>query len=275
MPKPIPSVRHFFVDEAGDLTLFDRRGKTIVGSPGTSNTFMVGICELPEPAQADAQLSALRGDLLRDPYFRGVPSMAVTSRKTALGFHAKDDIPEVRREVFKLLPALKPKAIVAIRRKRELADFSRELFRVSGRKLTPNDVYDQLVERACTTLLHKAEENRFVFARRGKSDRNTALTSALHRAKERFNRRWRTDHDKPVVVASGVPSQHAGLQVADYLLWAIQRLYEKGEERYYTALAPHYRLVMDLDDLRHKPYGEWYSDSHPLSLQRMKPVTPG
>lgn len=195
--------------------------------------------------------------------------------KTALAFHAKDDVSEVRREVFRLLPSLNPKIIVAIRRKTRLAEFARELHRVSGRKLTPDLVYDELVEKVCQNQLHKAEENRIVFARRGKSDRNAALTSAIRSAKEKFNRRWGTEHDKPVIVSSGFPSEHAGLQITDYLMWGVQRMLERGEDRYVNALAPHYRLVMDLDDQRNKAYGEWYSDSNPLTLEKLKPVAPG
>ena len=114
MHPPHPPVRHFFVDEAGDTTLFDRQGHPLVGTQGVSRTFMVGICELSDPKAADAQLAQLRAALLSDPYFRGVPSMAPTVRKTAWSFHAKDDIPEVRREVFKLISHFRPSVFVAM-----------------------------------------------------------------------------------------------------------------------------------------------------------------
>ncbi len=275
MPQPPPSIRHFFVDEAGDLTLFDRRGRVLVGEPGNSYTFMVGLCELPDPMVAHEALEALRAELISDPYFRGVPSMQRATRKTALAFHAKDDLPEVRREVFRLLPSFNPSIVVALRRKHELAEFARRRQQVSGRKVTPDLIYDELVERVCKDRLHKAEEHRIVFARRGKADRNAALTAAIDRAKRAFNRKWNTEHDKPVVVASGVPSDHAGLQVADYLMWGLQRMIERREDRYFNALAPHYRLVMDLDDRRNRAYGEWYNDSNPLQLEKLKPVAPG
>ena len=66
------------------------------------------------------------------------------------------------------------------------------------------------------------------------------------------------------------PREHAGLQVIDYYLWALQRLCECGEDRYFELLRPNYRLIMDLDDKRRHRYGEWYSDSNPLTLRRMK-----
>ena len=110
--------------------------------------------------------------------------MAPTVRKTAWSFHAKDDIPEVRREVFKLISHFRPSIFVAFRRKSDYAAFAREQFRVTGRKIGPNQIYDDLVEKACRNLSHTAGEARFVFARRGKAARNTSLSAALMRARD-------------------------------------------------------------------------------------------
>jgi hypothetical protein len=119
-----------------------------------------------------------------------------------------------------------------------------------------------------------ADEHRIVFARRGKAERNEALTQAIERARQNFLRRWKKpDVIKATSIQSTVPSQSAGLQVIDYYLWALQRLVERREDRFYAALASQYRLVMDLDDTRLNPYGTWYSDRSSLELERMKPVT--
>ncbi|MEW5956517.1 MAG: hypothetical protein AB1801_02255 [Chloroflexota bacterium] len=79
--------------------------------------------------------------------------------------------------------------------------------------------------------------------------------------------------DRPVAptysgMARKIPKT-PGLQVIDYYLWALQRLYEQGEERFFLLLAGDYRLIMDLDDKRNKPYGQWYSDSNPLRLDKL------
>ena len=71
---PGKPTKHFFVDEAGDLTLFDKKGRSMLGKEGVSRCFMVGFIELPDPGEADDELEDLRRYLLRDPYFGGVPS---------------------------------------------------------------------------------------------------------------------------------------------------------------------------------------------------------
>ena len=90
-----PTFRHYFVDEAGDPNLFKRRGKPIVGKDGCSKFFMLGVADVAEPIAIAKELSELRTRLLADPYFKGVPSFDPARRKTALMFHARDDLPEV------------------------------------------------------------------------------------------------------------------------------------------------------------------------------------
>lgn len=267
-----PTEAWFFVDEAGDLTLFDARGRTIVGHEGVSHTFLVGAVELSAPSEVEAQLTELRVRLLADPYFRGVPSMQEKARKTALAFHAKDDLPEVRREVFRLLAALECKVFVAFRRKARLAEKHREhLFR-TGTKRSPDAVYDELVSGLFKDRLHLADENRIVFARRGKSERTVALEAAIREAKRKFEVRWQKGVDRPTTIRSSTPSQTVGLQVIDYFLWALQRLIERGEDRFFALLASKYRLIIDRDDDRKDGFGSYYTSRNPLTLERMLPV---
>jgi hypothetical protein len=265
-------VAHYYVDEADDFTLFNKRGVVVVGRPGVSRCVMVGVAFLPDPGEAHGQLGQLRASLLSDPYFRGVPSMQPEAGKTAICFHAKDDVPEVRREVFKLLPKLGAKVQVVVRRKAVLAAEAHAVMKSTRKRLDENAIYDSLVRRLFKNLLHKAPDNRITFARRGKADRQEALHDAIRRAKANFEKQWGIASVRPTTISSTTPSQSAGLQVVDYYLWAIQRLFERAEDRYVQLLASQYRLVMDLDDARNKPYGEWYSDSNPLTLEKMKPV---
>ena len=214
-------------------------------------------------------MAALRKDLLVDPYFRGVPSMQIEVGKTARHFHAKDDTPEVRREVFKLLCTLGVKVQVVIRHKERLVQHAK-LLHERGSRLRPEDVYDDLVKRLFRNLLHKADTNRIVFAKFGKRDRKIAMASAIRKAQRNFERKWHAPSRKATEISALYPWEVPGLQVVDYYMWALQRLYERREDRYFEMLKPGYRLIMDLDDTRRKPYGEWYSDTNPLSLERIQ-----
>ena len=146
-PADRPSTLHFFVDEAGDPTLFDAKGRILVGQDGCSKTFIVGKLDVGDPAALQRALAQLRADLLADPYFKRVPSMQPERGKTALAFHAKDDVAEVRREVFKVLVGLDLRFYAVVRHKAALLDYVRQRNeREPGYRYRGDELYDTLVE---------------------------------------------------------------------------------------------------------------------------------
>jgi hypothetical protein len=267
-----PYVAHYFVDEAGDLALFDKRGRSLLGSEGTSRAFMLGAGELLEPAVVTRALSVLRAELVADRYFTRIPSMHPDRRKTALSFHAKDDAPEVRREVYRVIAASTVKMFVCVRRKARLVEECATLRTRTGRNRTEAEIYDELVMEVFKNRLHLADANHIVFARRGQSTRNVALGEAIRRAKAGFNERWRKALDRPTTVSSSVPSETPCLQVVDYCLWALQRMIERREDRYFEYVADKFRLVLDRDDTRRAGFGEYYTSRNPLNLEKLMPV---
>ena len=242
-----------------------------MGTEGVSRFFMVGLVQIEDPGALRTDLRSLRREILADPYLAGIPSMLIERRKTAICFHAKDDCPEVRREVFRVIESHDLKIVAAIRRKHELATRVRQQ-KPLGIRWRADEVYDDLVKRIFRDVLHKADENAIVVARRGKSDRINALTEAIVRAQRNFSRKHGLPSDKPTHIQVDVPSNQDGLQATDYCLWALQRLYERREGRYFNYLASKFRLVMDLDDKRNKAYGEYYSDSNPLEVGKIEPA---
>ena len=266
-------VRRYFVDEAGDGGLFDRRGRVIIGQPGCSRYFVLGLVDIAEPETLGGELSDLRRRLLADPYFKGVPSMQPERHRTALAFHATDDPPEVRREVFGVLT----RHVDGLRFLAVVRDKTRVLEYVRQRNASdqayryhPNELYDSMVRRLFKNQLHKSEGYRIFFARRGKGDRTEALRSALETARQRFAQQHAITSETAIEVVAAGPPRCPGLQVADYLLWALQRLYERGEERYVDLLRPAFRLVHDVDDTRSAPYGVYYTKRKPLTAAALR-----
>lgn len=142
------SVLHYFVDEAGDPVLFDRRGRVRAGTPGCSQYFMLGNLDVEDPEELRLRLDTLRAELLRDPYFKGVPSMQPENRKTAVAFHAKDDNPEVRREVFRLLSQCELRFYAVVRDKRALVKSVKQRNRSDpAYRYNQNEQYDNLVSK--------------------------------------------------------------------------------------------------------------------------------
>lgn len=271
-----PATCNYFVDEAGDPTLFNAQKKIVVGTNGCSKFFIVGLLDIADPGRLDKDLGELRLQLLADPYFKGVPSMQPSREKTATEFHAKDDIPEVRREVFSLLMKHEMRFFAVVRDKRRIVRLVREHnVKQPQYRYHPNQLYDRCVSRLFKDRLHKEEAYRIVFAKRGASDRTAALRKALEGARQNFRRSWGIQATAPIEVVASVPSKDAGLQAADYFLWALQRLYERNEARYWDFVWPSVSLVYDIDDGRSHDYGEYYTQRNRLTLDAVLKRAPG
>jgi len=265
------NICHYFVDESGDLSLFDKHGTPIINKQGTSKFFMVGVAHLSNPNDAYEKLEELRADLLADPRLNRAPSMQIAAKKTAIFFHAKDDLPEVRFRVFELLPTLGTRVEVAIRRKTNLVKTAQNLF-INNKKFREDTIYDDLVKRLFKHRLHKADKNHIVFARRGKSDRAEALEKAITKAKKSFEKQSGKYSNSLTTIQSAYPSELVGLQVIDYYLWALQRFYERHDESFFAPLFNDYKLIMDIDDRSNKKSGEWYTKKKPLDIEKIKAI---
>lgn len=258
-------LRQYFVDEAGDPTLFGSRGKVMLGSEGCSRYFMLGVVDVANPQALGAALESLRQSLLADPYFHGVPSMQPERRKTALAFHAKDDVAEVRREVFRALMQHELKFFAVVRDKqRVLAYVQQRNHMDAAYRYRPNELYDSLVARLFKDRLHLSPEVEVCFAARGSSDRSAALTQALHRARQRFEAKWGTSVAAQLSVRESSPARVPALQVVDYFLWALQRHFERGESRFLELVWPKVGLVHAVDETASAPYGVYYTKKRPL-----------
>ena len=129
------------------------------------------------------------------------------------------------------------------------------------------------MKRILKNELHKAERNIITFARRGKAARQDALRAAILAAQRNFERSHGIESRQPCEVVATTPSHAPGLQAVDYYLWALQRLFERRDDSSFLLVRRNFRLVMDLDDQRNRPCGEWYNDASPLTLEKTAPVS--
>ena len=270
----------YFVDEAGDTTLFGRHGTVLVGTEALSRFFIVGRLEVDDVAALEADTSALRAELLADPLLQAVPSMKADAGKTALFFHAKDDVPEVRHAVFKLLMRHDLRMAAVVKDKHQLLaevhahEAANPCYRY---KADGHEIYDDLIARLFGRFGAFGAQRYVTFAVRGSKPRTAALKTVLDTIDKGFEGDFGFAPHGDTTVASSYPAKSAGLQACDYLLWALQRFYERKEERYLHALWPQFARVLDLDAPAPKTKGKpakqqvsggvEFNEKHPLTLE--------
>jgi len=251
--------------------LFDGKGRVLVGTAGCSRYFAVGLLDVAEAEKLSTDLAGLRADLLADPYFKNVPSLQPEAKKTAFYFHAKDDLPEVRREMFKLLQRHELKFSAVVRDKRAVLDFVRARNeRDNVYRYKPDELYDHAVRRLFKDRLHKHDGYSIRFAIRGNSHRTAAFQLALETARERFARERGMTINSNLDVKAAQPTNEPALQAVDYFLWALQRTFEKREDRFLELLWPQCSLIVDVDDTRGAEYGAYYTKHKPLKAAALK-----
>lgn len=255
----------YFIDEAGSIALFDRRGRIIVGQDGCSKFFMLGKIRVADPDLLRIELDELRQELLADPYFRNIPSMQPTGGKTAILFHAKDDRPEVRREVLKLLLRHDIRFYGVVRNKIDLANFVLQRNVEDPKyRFNENEVYHTLTRELFGRLRQTADELNLVFASRGNTTRNQALREALRQADDDFKRKFGFARQHTINIEAKGSREEPCLQACDYFMWALQRHFEQGESGFIEMLWSKVGEIVDLDTHEGNRRGVIYGPKRPI-----------
>jgi len=231
--------RWYFVDETGDPIFYGKGKEIIIGYEGCSRAFSVGFLRTYNPQAIRSKLADVRLAILNDRYFQGIPSIA----KSLSAFHAKDDVPEVRKLVYEALDKMDFVAQVVVGRKHI------QLFTTKHRG-SADLFYDDLIGYLFSRQLHLAAENTIVFARRGNKARQHALRKAVEAGTQKFREKYKGAAVTKVNIETSQPAQEPVLQAIDYVLWAVQRAFEKREMRFFEYMRDKIELVWDVYDFK-------------------------
>ncbi|MBI3169455.1 MAG: DUF3800 domain-containing protein [Chloroflexi bacterium] len=260
MKKTLEGKQWYFVDESGDPTFYDRHGNLIVGQEGCSPIFILGFVETNDPTSVRNALNNLHAQIAADEYLAGIPSL----KKTNNAFHAKDDVPEVRQMVFKLLRTLDFKAQFVVARKKE------RIFRNSFHA-NETEFYDYLISLLFENVLHRYTENRIYISQRGTRVRQERLEHAVLRGVSQFEERWNHKVESKIEIFPHTAVGEPCLQVVDYMNWAVYRAFVKREMRYFKFIQDKVSLLVDRYDTTKYPKN-WYSRTNPFDIKKASPL---
>ncbi|MGA2545659.1 MAG: DUF3800 domain-containing protein [Rectinemataceae bacterium] len=260
MQEPSDVKMYFFVDESGDPNILGRKGRDLLAEGKVSKTFMVGYVETSDPGSLSRALEELRAELVTDEYLREIPSLASSLK----GFHANKDCPEVKEKVFRVLRKAEYQAYVVVARKDE--SLFRKKFDLSAPKL-----YEYLIVKLFENRLHKYKSIDIYFASMGNTVREHTMGRAIQASMDTFRKKWGRENENSIRVFVQEASQHPMLQVIDYTLWTVNRIYERGDFRYYNYLLERISLVQDIFDQPKYP-NTYYTPMDPLDANKISPT---
>lgn len=205
-----------YVARVAVYLFFDESGNLDFGPSGT-RYFCVGTLATRDPAALERALGALRYALLAE----GVELEA---------FHAAEDRQAVRDRVFAAMAGVGGFDVDAL---------------VVEKAAVPADLrdearfYPECAERLLAPVFARYADPR---------ERVVVVTDRLplKRTKQAVEKAFklfirRRLGDRPFSVVHHASAAHAGLQAADYALWAVYRKWQGGDERSYALVAPFLR----------------------------------
>lgn len=263
MKKEDISTLHRFLDEAGDTTFFGKGKVNIVGHNGVSKCFILGLVKFKEPLkEIRLKVLELQQTICNDPYFNEVPSIQKKIAKGGYYFHATDDVPEVRKLFYDYIRTINCSFEAVVGRK----IMSIYINKHNGKEA---EFYADLLSHLIKNKLNKGGKLILDVASRGNSTKNHNLQSALQKAITRNSKKGKPIATNVVFNVQNHVNEPL-LNVADYFCWSIQRLFEKGETRYYNFLKDKISLVVDLyDSDNYRDSGNYYTIKKPLTKTNM------
>lgn len=259
---------HRFIDEAGDTTFFGKYNKPLVGTEGVSKTFILGMLKVKEPLEEFRQkVLTLQNNISNNPLYQ-VPSLLSAKKKHGGYFlHAKNDIGEIRKEVFDFIlnSNVSFEAVVSTK---DYIRFERKYSRME------NYIYADTLSFLLKNKLFSNQKLVLNIAERGSSTKNQNLDLALKKAKQRIQSNPKNKgKELTTEVKFNIQSPHTEpiLNIADYFCWVVQRVFERGELRYYNYIKDKISTVIDIHDSNnYENYKNYYDKKNPLTNKNKK-----
>ena len=220
---------HVFLDEAGDTTFYGRNKTPLVGTAGVSRYFILGILSVRDPLERirDKVLD-LQHRVSIDPYFNEVPSIQKKKKHRGYYFHAKDDVPEVRKMVFEFIKTTNCRFDAVVGRK---------IYHIYENKHhgSQSAFYADMLSHLLHNHINSEEKLVLNIAHRSRCTTHANLEKGLKQSLS-IAQLKNNIHPNETVFNIQYPTSEPLINLADYFLWALQRKMERNENRYWNFL---------------------------------------
>ena len=101
--------------------------------------------------------------------------------------------------------------------------------------------------------------------------RQQPLETAIKKAVENFESRWKTKIKSQINIYPQSPSGEPCLQVADYINWAVQRAFVKRDMRFYKFIEDKISYLVDIYDTDKYPKNV-YNRRNKFDVSKISPL---
>lgn len=248
MKQPIRN-QWIFIDESGKPEVYSSHGINLVGNNLASRYLVLTAVRSENQLELQQQITEFRLSLLKDKDLKKIFSSAYTLD----AFHAQTDYPEVREKFYKYIVDLSIKIDILVVEK---------LLCFDSLKQNPGKMYGVMSGQLIKNLCHQAENTELIFSRK---DSKLKLRHELEIEVERVRLDYLEKHPKlkpnlRLKYFHNPHYSHGGLQVADYISYAVFQVYERKNLTWYKIVKEKIGKIQDICNEK------YFTRSNPLEL---------
>lgn len=245
--KQLDENTYIFIDESGKPEVYSARGKNLVTLNQASNYLVLAAIRHKDQLELQSKITDFRAELLRDTELTSLFSPAYSLDS----FHAHHDYPEVRKRFYEFINTLDIKIDVLVVEKLKC-------FPALQHK--PGQLYAVMAGQLLKNLGHHAKNTHIIFSRK---DSKLKLQQELSNKVESIRVEYMAQHSDldgtfSLQYFHNPHYSHGGLQVADYVAFAIFKIFEHDNRQWYELIK---NKIGKVHDICNKKY---FTRSNPL-----------
>ena len=237
-----------FLDESGKPEVYSAKGTNLVEAGKATRFLVLAAVRCADQLFIQQQITDFKSTLLKDSGLTKIfsPSYALDS------FHAQTDYPEVKERFYNFInSSLDVKIDVLVVEKLKCYETLRR---------NPGKLYGVMAGQLLKNICHQSEKTEVIFSRK---DSKLKLRQELEVEVERMRLEYLSQHPNletslTVNYQHSPYYKHGGLQVADYVAYAVFQVYENNNRRWYEIVK---NKIGKIQDICNKKY---FIRSNPL-----------
>jgi len=238
---------YIFIDESGKPEVYSARGINLVEKKQATKYLVISAVRSTNQLDIQRKVTAFRSELLNDTKLSKIYSSAYTLD----AFHAQNDYPEVRERFYDFIKTLDVKIDVIVVEKLKC---------YTPLQLNPGKMYGVMAGQLLKNICHQSNNTEIIFSRK---DSKLKLQKELEAEVEKVRLDYLQNHPNLDAKYSlsyfhNAHYAHGGLQVADYISYAIFQVFEKDNRKWFEMVKNN---IGKIQDICNKKY---FTRSNPL-----------
>ncbi len=240
---------YIFIDESGKPEVYSAKGVNLVETGVASRYLVLVAIRTSDQLILQQQVTEFRLNLLKSREL----SSRFSSAYTLDSFHAQTDYLEVRQKFYEYINTLDVKIDVLVVEKLKC---------YPALKQSPGKLYGVMAGQLLKNIAHQSENTEIIFSRK---DSKLKLRQELEVEVEQVRLEYMQQHPNldsnfKLSYYHSPHYSHGGLQIADYVAFAVYQVFERNVWDYYEMIKT---SIGKIQDICNKKY---YTRSNPLKL---------